>query len=196
MHHLLEDLASQTLADLRLRAPISAHRLARGLRLKIERWDGDNACVVGTRVLLPRGLSRRRRHGIIAHEVAHVLLDDADLPNTEENADYLAGALLVPLHALDLDLQEMGVRLPSLLKRHRNASSTLLATRVGELLRAGVSLWRADVLQWHRLYRNREPSMLIELLARRARARAGEAFVGDDAYACSLGRDYVVALEL
>lgn len=83
----------------------------------------------------------QRQQGLIAHELGHWALDWADEPDSEQGANYVAGALMLPRRAFDRDLTETEWDLEQLRAKHTNCSAEMIARRLVELRDAVATIW-------------------------------------------------------
>lgn len=150
MRNFLEDLAEQVIAESALPIPIDALALAQSLNLRVVKGPIPTAATVpGQELIIYSEEARQRRiHGLVSHEIAEFLIATYGLPDAEVWANYLGAALLVPRFALLRDLDTHGVDLPALMQVHVNASSTLLARRIVELIGGSVALWKDGERRW------------------------------------------------
>lgn len=112
--------------------PVDAFDMAHDLKIKIDWTKGARAERCRNRILLPLEQRITRTHGLVAHELAHILLDAHGVPQSEEAACYLGAALLAPRRWIDRQLRA-GWDLYGLMARNPNASAELLARRVLDL---------------------------------------------------------------
>lgn len=111
-----------------------------GLRIVDERHHRGHGRLSRDTIYVDMSARRVRVQGIVAHETAHHLLKIYGAPNTEPNARYLGGALLVPRREIDRDLRSTWNPL-ELQRRHVNASVELIAKRIVAVRDAVVSVF-------------------------------------------------------
>ena len=134
-HEELEGVAREALDATATTAPVDAYALAAAVGLQVRPWAGPGAMLdrdASTVWLSSRPLRLVRQHGLVAHEVGHWLAGLHGLPDEEEVARYLAGALLVPRETLDRQLRA-GWSIVRLRELHPHASAEMLARRVTQL---------------------------------------------------------------
>lgn len=145
----MERIAQDALSAVGADGPICPFELARRLGLRVVFCDLEQSAVLAGNVIgVDHNLRACRQRGLIAHEVAHWLLIDQELPDREPDVGFLGAQLQVPSARLRHDLNEIGVCQRRLAARHRFASYTLLARRVGEVCHGRVSSWRHGQLRW------------------------------------------------
>lgn len=121
--------------------PVDAFDLAHEMKIGIEWENGDGeAWRVRRTIHIPRAPRRARIHGLITHEIAHIVLDEHRIDQSEPAARYLGAALLVPRRALDRQLRA-GWDLRRLLALHVNASAELLARRIVDVRHAALAIY-------------------------------------------------------
>lgn len=126
------------------RVPVDAFELAELLDVHVRFWPKGHGMRDGDSVWCPGPLKARetRRHGIIAHELAHWALEHFGLDHhCEDSARYLAGALMVPRDALLRDLAELDLDLFALERRHPNASGEMIVARISQVRPATAWIW-------------------------------------------------------
>ncbi|MEM9067145.1 MAG: hypothetical protein AAGE52_01525 [Myxococcota bacterium] len=152
MHHLLEDLAALTLADLGVVPPINAFHIACLLGLKIRKapieravYSPDRELVVYSQEAIPQ-----RQQGLVATHIAEHVLRESGVGGGHGWASYLGAAIQVPALALISDLAELGLDLFALRTRHPFVSQTLLARRLADVTGGEVTLWKQGKMKWAR----------------------------------------------
>jgi hypothetical protein len=120
--------------------PVDALELAAMCGLQLSPWARAHAAFDGSTVFFPRDARATRQHGAVAHEVAHFALDWCGEENTEDAANYIGGALLLPRCALDADLRRTWLLEP-LRAKHINASHELIARRIVHLRDAAIAIF-------------------------------------------------------
>lgn len=127
--------------------PVDAFDLAHELRIPVEWTAGSIALRIGERAIVPASVRPARLHGLLTHEIAHILLARYGLPNTERNARYLGAALLVSRRILDRQLRA-GWNLHELMAYHVNASAELLARRIMDLRHGSLAIYDGGRLHY------------------------------------------------
>ncbi len=122
---------------------IDAFVLAECCGLSIRPWPFPTACIDLTSGTIRISMARspRSKQRLVAHEIGHWALRRAGVEDSEEAADYVALALLLPGCTVARDLAEVS-SLDALLERHPNVSRRSLARRLVHL-RAGSRLYFA-----------------------------------------------------
>lgn len=109
--------------------PVDALELAACCGLHVIEGPARSARLEGTAIILGPGARHVRRHGLVAHETAHYLLDRADEPSTEDGAHYVSQALLLPRKAFERDLRTTWN--PAALRaKHVNVSAERIVRRI------------------------------------------------------------------
>ncbi len=142
----LEELARQTLEKANIGTPVDPDILASELDVVV--MDGGPNCHGlhlhdSNRIWIDDSARSERRSFAVAHELAHLLLRRAGLPNTERNANYLASALLLPRDDFRRSMRRVGWELLLLKSEHRHASFEAIARRV-VALRPRTRAWVFD----------------------------------------------------
>lgn len=132
-------------------APACALELAWAARVAVH--HGAPARTDGARIYVPRDLRGPARHWCVAHELGHALIARAGLRQTEGGADRVAAGLMLPLAAVVADFVS-GASAADMLRRHRNCSARLIASRLTEASailrpRAARGSWLAQDLSAH-----------------------------------------------
>lgn len=94
----------------------------------------------GSTVFLPRKIRLERQHGLAAHEIGHFLLATAGMENSEDNARFMAGALVLSREDFADDVIRAKWDLHRLKTWHPNASFEMLARRLAQVERARVEI--------------------------------------------------------
>lgn len=82
-----------------------------------------------------------RLQSLVAHELGHIALDRAGLPQSERGATYIGGALRMPWREMHRDLRETAWSLLELRKRHPHAGHVALAVRITQMRTAALALF-------------------------------------------------------
>jgi hypothetical protein len=152
--------------------PVDAFDLADALEAEIEWVDGHKAWRFQRRIYLPRGTHRPARiHSFIVHELAHILLDDYGIEQSERAARYLGAALLVSRRTLDRQLRR-GWDLWELMGLHVNASGELLARRITDVREASLSVYDNGRFRYRVGHRGIKPTLERELVAEALESRS------------------------
>jgi uncharacterized protein DUF955 len=134
----LEELATHVLEAKNVSVPVDADLLAGKLELRVE--DGGPTCTGGLfeggLILVNDAERPERRAFIIAHEIAHYLLQLRGWRDSHDAVNYLAAALLLPREDFERDLRRWGWDLLRLHARHRWASWEVIARRICALREA------------------------------------------------------------
>lgn len=123
-----------------IEAPVSAFELADACGLQLVAGPRGGARLVGDQVHFDVTARPVRQHGLVAHEVAHWVLQEHGEPDDEGAARYTAGALMLPRQSFDRDLRATAWDLHALRARHLHCSAELIARRIVELRDAVVSV--------------------------------------------------------
>ena len=112
--------------------PVDAFELAALCGMTLRPARNGRGFASDSVIAYPARSRRVRQHGVIAHELGHWALRWAGEDDSEQGADYLAGALLLPRRCLDTDLKNSWDF--SLLRaRHVNVSAEMLARRITQV---------------------------------------------------------------
>ena len=135
----LEQIATRTLDAVGARLPVDPDLVAFRLGLTVS--DGGPGCEgllfeeLG-QILVDETLRRERRAFAVAHELGHFLLRRAGRPDREQDANYVAAALLLPRDDFERHLRWFSWDLVRLRTLHRWASCEALARRIVALRQA------------------------------------------------------------
>lgn len=124
--------------------PPNAFAIAEQLGIEVRCWSKPHGRRQGDVIWCPRPLKVRetRRHGIVAHELAHWLLDAFGLDaRCEPSARYLAGALMLPRARFLRDMERVDYDLEALRELHPNASAEMIVVRMTQLSSATAWVW-------------------------------------------------------
>lgn len=144
--------------------PVDAIELADLLRLKVK-WSRLRGGRNEADTIHVHPESRITRiHGLICHEIAHVLLDRYGLSQSEKAANYLGAALLVPRRVLDRQLRA-GWDLEALRCSHIYASAELLARRIVDVRSASLAIYDEGRFRYRVGHRDLKPDNEQELAA-------------------------------
>lgn len=127
--------------------PVDAFDLAAELGLPVKWVPGAHGYRIGPRLFVPTNARLARIHGVLAHEIAHVLLDQHGISQSERAACYLGAALLVPRRLLARQLRA-GWDLHGLMALHANASAELLGRRIVDVQDASFAVYDAGRLRY------------------------------------------------
>lgn len=120
-------------------APVDAFQLARAVGLVCMPGPRGTAALDGDLVRYDASARPVRQHGLIAHEVAHRVLQLHGEADTEPAANYTAGALMLPRARFDRDLRRTW-DLRELRAAHPNASAEMIARRITQVRDAVVTV--------------------------------------------------------
>lgn len=138
----LEGIAREVFTDMGERCPVSAFAIAEYCGVEVRAWMRNSGKRLGDRVWFPAAARSTRQHGVLAHELAHWLLEDAGMEHScEASASYLAGALMVPSAPFSRDISRVDYDLEQLRKLHPNASAEMLVVRMTQLSPATAWVW-------------------------------------------------------
>ncbi|MBZ0121081.1 MAG: ImmA/IrrE family metallo-endopeptidase [Sandaracinaceae bacterium] len=128
-----EGAAEELLDGARLSAPIDAFKVARACELDVVPYSGPDARLEGHVIRLNTRMRETRQHFRILHEIAHLALARHRMEDSEDGANWVAGALLLPRRAFGRDLAKTAWSLPRLRELHCNASAEAIAIRTVQL---------------------------------------------------------------
>jgi hypothetical protein len=148
---VLESLAREVHESTGGLLPVDALELAVMCGVQVVPWRKAAGLRAGDMIRYPQKARPVRQHGIVAHELAHWLLEDAGMnPDDEDAAKYLAGALLLPRAPVLHDLKATDWDLLEVQARHPNASAEMIVVRMVQLGPCVASIWDSGKL--HRRY--------------------------------------------
>jgi hypothetical protein len=115
--------------------PVDALELADCCGLSIVGWARPGAMLDRAQSLIRVNLGERstRVHMSVAHEVAHWAQVRSGLPDEEDAARWIGGALLLPRRVMLNDLRHTAWSIRALRERHTNASAEAIAVRIVQL---------------------------------------------------------------
>lgn len=119
---------------------VDAYELAAACGLHVEHADLPGAVLMGDTIFLGRRTPTAQVHLRIAHEIGHWALDRDGHDQSEQAADYLAAALLVPREQLDRALRG-GWDLEALRQRFRHAPASTIACRIAQIRQATAAVY-------------------------------------------------------
>ena len=138
----LEAIAQDILNETGLGAPMDAFELAECCGLTVKFSSSRKGNLADGVIRCPAGTSNVHQHGTVAHEVGHWALVRAGLDGQDEDdARYMAGALMIPRPALLDDLRTRTWDLLEIHPRHPNASWEMLVIRCVQVADAYASIW-------------------------------------------------------
>lgn len=139
----LEGVAARALAEMNRAAPVDLIELAEDYGFEI-RYSSE-ASVVGNVIHLDPSQRPERQRWQAGHELAHALLEDADLDADDERAvEYLTSAMLLPWIDFGRDVRRCGRDPWKLKDLHPHASHEAIARRIVEVCGPAV-LWVWDL---------------------------------------------------
>lgn len=115
--------------------PVSALVYAKCCELDLEPWSSRGAQLdEAARIIRYNPRARNEQiHRDVAHEVGHYLQRRAGLPDLEEGARYIGGALLMPRRVMNVEIPRVAWSVIKLRARHVNVSELALAVRITQL---------------------------------------------------------------
>jgi len=128
----LEEIAAELLEESLANVPVDALELAACCGLHVARVQCRTAMLYDGTIYVSHLARGSWAHVLVAHELGHWALRRAGQPDLERDADYLAGALLVPRLALERDLRS-GWDLDALRAVHVHAPASTIAARIAQL---------------------------------------------------------------
>lgn len=136
----LEGIAQELLDVALMEAPVDAMELAACCGLEVRLSEIRDALLYDGTIYVSRRARISRIHLLVAHELGHWALARAAQADSERDADYLAGALLVPRRALERDLRS-GWDLDALRAMHVHAPASTIATRIAQVREATAAIY-------------------------------------------------------
>lgn len=131
------DVLSQTGCD---DPPVNALELADLCGLEIRARFGP-ASLVGSTIYVDLRGRETRQQWQVAHELGHWALRRANEHDSEQGADYVAAALLLPRRQFHRDLIALDWDLGELRARHPNAAWSVIAKRATHVADAVATVW-------------------------------------------------------
>lgn len=127
----IEELARIALEQADLGGPVDPYTLAkrRGLRV-LDGGPGCEGILVGRRIIVDVLMRPPRRAFVVAHELAHHILREAKIDDTEAVANYLAAAILMPRFDIEADFRRWGWDVLRIVAKYRHASFEAVARRI------------------------------------------------------------------
>ena len=135
-----EGVAREILDATATTTPVCAFALAKACELEVRPGDVAEAKLDGNVILYNPKMRLVRQHMRISHEIGHFGLERHGLPDSEDGARHIGGAMLAPWREMRRDLVETAWSIPKLRERHVNVSATALAIRITQLRDAVVAL--------------------------------------------------------
>lgn len=126
----LEGAAAWLVDGAGLQPPVSAFAAAVALGLRLRPCRMRGAALAGDVVLFDAYSRAVRQHGLVAHEVGHVVSQEAGVGDTEENANFVGSAVMLPRAPFERDLRTTGWDLRELRAKHLNVSAEMIARRI------------------------------------------------------------------
>lgn len=121
--------------------PVSALVYAKCFGMELETWSSRGAQLdeeAGVVRYNPRARNEQI-HRDVAHELGHLLQRRAGLPDLEDGARHIGGALLMARRVMNLDIPRLAWSVVKLRARHTNVSELALAVRITQLRDAVVT---------------------------------------------------------
>lgn len=138
----LEGVAREVYLDMGERCPVSAFAIAEYCGVEVRGWLRNTGKRSGDSVWFPIAARSTRQHGVLAHELAHWLMEDANLEHgCEASAKYLAGALMLPMAPFARDVEIEARDLYALQRKHPNASAEMIAVRIVQTSGSAAWVW-------------------------------------------------------
>lgn len=145
----LEGIAADVLREADYEeGPIDATVLAHCCGFEVFLSDTPEAVLLGDGIYIPRRMRISRKHFQIAHELGHWAIARVRQPDSEQDADYLGGAMLVPWRTITRELRA-GWNLTDLRARHPHASAEVIAYRVTQVREAAAAIYDGGRLRKH-----------------------------------------------
>jgi hypothetical protein len=112
--------------------PQDAFRLASACGLTLVPAPGNRGALdfVTMRLTYPARTRRVHQHGVIAHELGHFALDHYGEVQSEDGADWVGAALMLPAAGFDADLKASAWDFQALRAKHPNCSASMIARRI------------------------------------------------------------------
>lgn len=120
--------------------PQDAFALASCCGIDLRPWERSGGRLDGDVLFYPGAARLQRQHGVVAHELGHWALDWAREDQSEQGANYVGGALMLPRAGFDRDLRATAWNLDALRAKHLNCSAEMIARRIVELREAVVTI--------------------------------------------------------
>lgn len=121
--------------------PVDAFDLAESCGLVVMPTATRVAHRMGSLLSVPWTGRRVWDHYQVAHEIGHWALERAHEPDSEEGADYLACALMLPRRRFEADLRATAWNPAALATLHPNAASSAIVRRIAMLRPALATVW-------------------------------------------------------
>lgn len=168
---IAEDILRESLCE---EPPVDALEVASCCGMEVVCSDVGEAILMGGAIFVPRRAGVGRVQKMVAHEIGHWGAARAGIEDTEEVADFIGAAILVPRRALVRELRA-GWDLEALRRRHVYAPASLIADRIARVRQA-----TAAVYDGQRLRRRTGPRQPIEVELRDEALATGLAVRVDD----------------
>lgn len=127
-----EGVADSLLDEIGADPPVNAKHLAALCGLRLRPWEKRDGALVGEVLFFSPATPPRRQQAVIAHEVGHFALAWAGEEDSEEGAQYVAQALLLPRRVFERDLKLTWNPL-ELQAKHVHAPAEWIARRIVHL---------------------------------------------------------------
>lgn len=139
----LEGLAAGVIDDWGKGPPVDLLELARDLGFQIR--DDPDAAVCGNVIYCDPSQRPERQRWDVGHELSHVILEDAGIPDTHDAVQYLTSCLLLPRIDFLRDVRQVGSNPFRLKERHPHASHEAIARRIVAVMPSVLWVWdRSD----------------------------------------------------
>lgn len=157
-------------------APVDMFRLAAACGIQVRAGKRSRICLEDGVAHVDLAARAVRQQGLLAHELGHFALERSGLPQCEQGARYIAGALRLPRREFDRDLRRVGWSIVALQALHPHASAQAILVRIVQLRNASACVVDpTDKTAPWRISPERTPVTERELeLARRAWAAKHE----------------------
>lgn len=136
-----EGIASYALDAVGLTAPINPAEVAALCGLRLVPCAGSGGAVSEKELFYPRNASIEDQARVIAHETGHWLLRHCREPDSEEGADHVGRALLLPRDSFALDIRQYGLDLYALQSLNAFADLEIIARRICDLRETWGEVW-------------------------------------------------------
>lgn len=174
----LEGVAGELLDVTCSSAPVDGFALAVACGFELRHGGVLEAQLRGSTIYINPKMRLTRQHMAAAHELGHFGLWRHEIQDSEEGADFIAGALLMPRRAMMRDIKRTAWSLERLRELHPNASTTALAVRIVQLREAVMTVIdpRGHKRPWRRMHPALEGYRCFERVSRWEQDLAKQAY--------------------
>lgn len=137
---ILEGIAEEILDATSTTPPVDAFALAAACDFELRFGGVPEAQIRRSTICVNPRMRPARQHMRIAHELGHFALERHGLPDSERDASYVGGALLLPRREMIRDITRTAWSLDALRAMHPNASNTAIALRITQLREAVMTI--------------------------------------------------------